>query len=619
MSTKPNLQRVAEALDTAEPVARDVVMPRIEPTSTVPIDPDPGEANAGGVGPGNWLPNRIGLPDDCPVTPLGVDGQRFWFLDTIGQLQCLAAKDFGQKALTALFMGRHHYLYWGWPRTNVKDQVVSWRAEKLSEDLMAACAAKGPWSDVERVRGRGAWKSSKGDLIIHTGNEIWIGDKRYPAGEIGRFVYPRRPPTPEPWHGRIDEAINPVVELLPLLRTWNWARPDVDPVLLLGWIGAAMVGGALPVRPIVFLTGDKGTGKSTLQGMLKKLFGEALISTTNTTAAGIYQRLGQDSLPVAVDEFEGKDDNRRAKAIIELARQAYSGGFMLRGGDKHVGSEFRATSAFIFSSINSPPLLPQDLSRMGLLRLKRLEGNAAPTDLTDEEFARLGQMILRRMIDQWHRFEPTLRAYKDVLKDANHDGRGQDTFGTLLTCADMLIGERWETLEVPMGEDLSMWRDRMAPAHMPEYDDAQDNWRKCLSHLLTAPVDAWRNGNRITIGRVLQAFHDAEEGYSFKDTKDRLEQAGVGLQKPDERGGPFWLCVPNNNPLLHRLFQGSDWQGGLGAGVWGQALRQGPRFTLWDAGQARVNGDKAKCTLISLEALYGKGGLMCDQRPEDQH
>ncbi len=618
MSAQPNLKAVADAISRAEPVAFDPtpIAPAVEPMSTVPLDPEPGDTNAEGIGAGKWLPNKLGLPEDCPVKPLGVDGQKFWFLDTIGQLQCLPAKDFGQKSLTALFMGRHHYLYWGWPRFNIKEQVSGWRAEKLSEDLMSACAAKGPWSDVERVRGRGAWRGSKGDLIVHSGSDVWINGRSYGVGELGRYVYPKRPDIGAPWHDAIDEKINPAKELLPLFRSWNWARPDVDPVLLLGWVGAAMIGGALAVRPTVFLTGDKGTGKSTLQMMLKKIFGDGLISTTNTTAAGIYQRIGQDSLPVAVDEFEGKDDNRRAKAILELARQAYSGGFMLRGGDKHVGSEFRANSAFIFSSINAPPLEPQDLSRMALLRLRKLPGDATGPDLTDEEFGNFGRMVLRRMIDQWHRFAPTFDAYRAELREGGHDGRGQDTFGTLLTCADMLVGEHWENLEVPMGEVLTAWRERLRTDTMAEFEDAIENWRLCLSHLLTAPVDAFRNGSKSTVGRYIQAFYEREDGMTLKEARGALEKAGMSIQEPKERDDPFWLCVPNQNPLLYHLFKGSKWAGEPGAGVWAAALRQGPRGTLWDIGQARVNGDKAKCTLISIKALYGSGGLMAEDKPD---
>lgn len=614
---RPNLSVVAGAIASAEPVELEAPAPEM-PAAATPLDPPPGEENAHGVGPGKWLPNRLGLPDDCPVKPLGFDGDVYWFLDTCGQLRRLAAKDFGQKTLTALFMGRHHYLYWGWPRQNVRGEVVSWRAEKVAEDLMAACAAKGPWSDVERVRGRGAWRTSKGQLIIHTGTELVLEGRSVPTGEFGRYVYPVRPPIPRPWHGRIDEEGNPAKELVPLFRRWNWARPGVDPVLLLGWIGAAYLGGALATRPIVFLTGDKGTGKSMLQKILKGLFGDWLLQSTNTTAAGLYQRVGQDSVPIAVDEFEGSANNARAKAIVELARQAYSGGLMHRGGDRHQGTSFIACNAYLFSSINSPPLEPQDVSRMAFLRLHQLSGEQPPPDIDEDTLARLGSMVLRRLVDQWHRFGATFDAYCAELREAGHDGRGQATYGTLLACADLIVGEEFDADEIklPMGEDLSYWREAMRAEAMAEYEDAVANWRLCLSHLLTAPVEAWRGGARLTVGRVLEAFFfgkdtDGEDAQlTFAQARAQLELAGLGLMKPDQANGGHWLAVPNQNPMLQRLFAGTKWQGEPGSGVWSPALRQGPRGTLWDVRSLRINGDKAKCTVISLKALYGPGGLM---------
>lgn len=610
-SPRAGLRVVANAISEAEPVT-------LEPTaefariSKVALDPEPGDENGHGTGPGNWLPNRLGLPDDCPIRPLGYDRDTFYFLDTEGQLRALKDKDFGQKTLSGLFMGRHNYLFWGWPQQNKQGKITGWRAHSLTHDLMAACATKGSWNPTERVRGCGAWLGAKGDLIVHTGRMVWVGAAEREAGaEIGRYVYPKRPDVLAPWTTPVLSGLNPSPTLLKLFRTWDWARPEVDPVLLLGWIGAALIGGALPWRPMVYLTGDKGTGKSTLQETIKKLFGEGIISTTNTTAAGIYQRVGNDSLPVAIDEFEGKDDNRRAKAVLELARQASSGGRGMRGGDNNVGSEFSIRSAFLFSSINAPPLEPQDLSRMALLRLRKLNQDAVLKAPSDAELQQIGQRALRRMIDQWHRFHPTYQAYRDELKEAGHDQRGRDTFGVLLACADLLIGDQAEGLGVPMVDDLTPWRELLKAANMAEFEDAVENWRLCLSHLLTAPVDAWRNGAKLTIGRVIEQFYgDGSSTSTYQEVRDKLEQAGVAIQKPGERGGPHWLCIPNQTPLLHKLFLGTKWAGELGAGVWMQALRQAPRGQLWETGQARINGDSQRCTMISLAALYGDGGLM---------
>jgi hypothetical protein len=57
MSKEPNLKAVQQAIEDAElviPAAREkpVVAPKHEPMATTALDPDPGETNAQGEGPG---------------------------------------------------------------------------------------------------------------------------------------------------------------------------------------------------------------------------------------------------------------------------------------------------------------------------------------------------------------------------------------------------------------------------------------------------------------------------------------------------------------------------------------------------------------------------------------
>lgn len=610
---QPNYGRVQAMLADAEPVA----------ALRFSGDPEPGQARDG-VLPGQWKPDALGLPQGCPVTPLGVDGAANWFLDPIGQLYCYQ-KPYGQADTLELFRGRHLFLYWAWPKFRGKSEtgfeVEGWKNEKAREVLIGAATAKGPWSATEKVRGRGCWGDGHGGLIVHLGNRMIAirpdgrPQKDEPPGEIEGFVYPTRSRIPGPlgWPKTLDDGGgNPYAVLHLMLSTWSWSR-ECDPHLLIGWIGVAFLGAALPWRPAVFMTGDKGSGKSTLQEILKGIFGEWLIQATNTTAAGIYQRVGHDCLPVAVDEFESKADNTKAKALLELARQASSGGLMLRGGDRHQGVEFQARSAFLFSSINAPPMEPQDLSRFALLRLQRLKKGAKPPPIDPQALAEIGRTILRRLIEQYHRFDETWQAFRDELGAGGMDGRGQDTFGTLLAVADMIQHRGWdaERLSHTHNGDVRPWREIMAIQSMAEFDDATENWRLCLGHLLSVPVDAWRNGTRATVGALIEAwFIGADEDFKgdIVKLKRLLSQAGLTLERRPPHGD--WLAIPNQNPLTRRLFEGSKWAGEIGAGVWSGALRQGPRDHVWMLGQARINGEKHKCTLVSLRALYGDDGMM---------
>ena len=613
----PNLAAVRALVEDAKPVP-----------SVCKEDPQVGSPR-GDTMPGQWQPDNLGLPPDCPATPLGVEGEKNWFLDPIGQL-CCYKKPYGQADTLELFRGRHLYLYWAWPRWKVdKDgekepEVTGWKNEHVRETLIAAATAKGPWSAVEKVRGRGCWRDDGGKLLLHCGDALLAGGKAQPPGEIAGYVYPTRAPLARPWPGPIDDQRNPARLLRPLLASWTWSRPDVDPQLLLGWIGNAFLGPALSWRANAYITGDAGMGKSMLQALIKSLLGDWLIQTTNTTAAGIYQHVGQDGLAVAVDEFEGKDDNRQAKKLLELARQASSGGQGLRGGDRGTGSEFVIRSAFLFSSINTPPLEPQDMSRFALLKLQRLRADIPALKLDIPNLGIIGRTVLRRLAAQFHRYEETLAAFRDELRLAGMDARGCDTFGTLLACADLIEHDGWdaERLSHPCSDgDLRRWSDLLNVRHMAEFEDRAENWRGCLDRLLSVPVDAWRNGNRWTVGQILEDWHAGHEDFQMdvKVVRRQLGQAGLGLAKRGKAGGGDWLAIPNNNPILQKLYEGSKWYGEPGAGVWSNALRQSPRGDVHEVDDGlRVNGVKTRCTLIRLDALYGPEGLMSTTK-RDQH
>lgn len=609
-----DLRAVRGALADAQPVPR-----------VVQIGPKPGE-RVNDVGPGDWKGDALGLPPDCPVKPLGIQGNVGWFLDPIGQVQSFPPP-YNRGQLTGLFLGQDYYLQWAWPKFGKKG-LDGFAAEDAGPCLIRACAAKGPWKAVDRIRGRGCWTDGGGRLVIHLGNEVLVGGRPEKPGEYDGTVYPAGARLPRPWPAREELPFNAARLLRLELRKWNWTRPEVDQHLLLGWIGAAFLGAALPWRPMIFITGDKGTGKSTLQELVKGLFGDWLVQAADATAAGIYQSIGMDCLPVALDELESETDNKKVSAVLGLARKASSGAAMLRGSSTHAAFEFQARSAFLFSSINAPPLPPQDLSRMGLLRMQKLPPGSVRPSNDPAALAMIGRCILRRLIDQWPRFHDTFNAFAAELQRAGMDGRGQAQFGTLLTCADLLEHDGWDEerlkFAVEADGDLVAWSQLLRPEHMHEFEDQTENWRACLSHLLGVRVDAWRAGTRQTVGQVCLDFYchwkglkaSSDEACDVVAANKLLVQAGLKIVHTMRDRRPDWhLFVPNQSPLVRELYKDSHWQGSIGAAVWSAALQQAPKGELWERDQRRVNGAQYKGTLIRLEGLYGPDGAM---REEEQ-
>jgi hypothetical protein len=600
------------------------------------IDPHPGEPRKG-IGPGFWhdQADRLGMPPDCPVVPLGVSGDRCWLLDSIGQVRFFDPP-YGKGNMLGLFGGRIEYLTWAWPRWGKEKVINGFANEEAAATLIKACTLLGPWEPQDSERWQGCWTDAGGNLVVHTGDKVIQCDAKgggqvMAPGEQDGFVYPARTKIHGPTSLKDDPPFNGAVVMRTELRKWNWVRPEIDPHLLLGWIGGAFLGGALAWRPMAFLTGDKATGKSTLQNMLKGLFGDWLVSAADTTAAGIYQRIGLSCRPVAIDELESEADVRKQKAVLKLARLAASGDDFLRGGSEHRGVKFKARSSFLFSSINAPPLEPQDLSRMALLRLNRLTEGSKPPLIDPRLLHVVGRSILRQLIREWPRFQETFDAFAEELAAGGMDGRGQAQYGTLLTCADMMEYHGWDADRVRFAldveGDLVPWRELLRPSQMHEYEDQTENWKACLSHLLGTRVEAWRSGRRQTVGELLLAWHNRDETDSSQ-VNSELAQAGLRIvsRAEGELGGArsscsslsagkrtWWLAVHNQGPLVRQLFDGSKWAGELGAGVWSAALRQGPRGTVWELGNAvRVNGVAQKTTLVSLEGLFGPGGVMAE-------
>ena len=599
----------------AEGALRDIDRQRKAP----PDPPMSGKRN--GMRPGQWEPDgETGLPPDCPVIPLGINGDSYWLIDAQGFVRVVEDSKFGIKKLLSLFHGRSLYLYWAWPKwgrgkgEDDEPRVTGVAADEATRVIMDACAVKGAFSNIQKVRGLGCWTDRFGSIVWHSGEALWRWEggrliERH-IGELDGKLYPRRPEIFRPYAEPVDAKNNPCRPLLKLFRTWNWERGYLDPLLLIGQIGVMIAGGALKWRTHSFLIGDKGCGKSSLQEIIYAVLGDALHSISDTSQAGIYQHVGRDSLPVAVDELEADTDNRRALAVIRLARLASSGSLMYRGGSDGNAVEFRAINAFFFSAINQPPMPPQDVSRLCFLRLRplALDAKAPPLPPDIEQF---GPMLLRRIFQEWQRWPETFALYRDILKQAGHGGRGQDTYGTLLAMADLMIGDDLAAdLQLLLPEDRAMWCELLSPEAIPETDAKGENWRECLDALLQARVQAWRSGSRANVGALLHEEITGEQKQSIDAVNKDLAQAGVKLLPPGKSGidtKHYWLAVPNRSTLVSELFKSTRWVGDGGIGVWKDALRMGPPEminTSKEANNLTVAGVKGRCTLINMSAYY---------------
>lgn len=583
----------------------------------------------------------IFLPGDCPVRPLGKGPAICYYLDELNQLITLHAHEHVRLRIEDLFGRRPELLELYWPRRKQDPDTKrwytdGWRAEQGQRALMRSCAALGPWSPDDKERGPGAWRGPDGELVLHCGDELFIVSASPPPplekpwvaqrpGLIGDLVYPTCAANMKP-HIEAQPA-GPAASaqrLLSLLETWNWRRKDIDAYLLLGWIGSAMICGALEWRASVWLSGAKNTGKSTLQIAIKQLLGlGGVIDSADATASYVRQKGCKSTRPVAIDEGESSDNNRRMTELINLARVSASGAKAGRGSQDHTAKDFTLRSSFIFSSILIPPMEQEDLSRFAILELDAIEasGKAKPAGLNSRDMAELGRKLLRRLTQEWYRFEQTWNAYRAALESQGHDSRRQDGFGTLLAAADCLM---WDG---PPDEDrLSGWAAKLKGSILAEITSDTSDECPCLQFMTSTMLTHNQDREAQTCGEwitraagILEPGIDTE-GWMRSDRANKF-LSGFGIKVVQEHGEPF-LAIANVHQGIAKIFQNTKWQSRPGtSGAWAQALRrlrgvETPKVPKW------LGGGACRVTLVPLrycreviEAAEPLRDLPLDPRP----
>ena len=568
------------------------------------------------IEPGDWrslgfVNPRSRLPANCPVTPLGKDKGVCYVLDTMGAVAELDAKSSGKGPIGYIFAGRSQWLEWAWPRfgkaaKGMPPPVTGWDADDARQALVDACAYEGYFELDDQVRGRGAWVDDDGKLIYHAGDQVYIDGKWRPLGVHGRFIYPGRKKVGRP--SRRPQPAGPGSpgdHLLELLRTFTWERGELDARLMLGWLMTAKVGGALPQRPVAFITGGEGSGKSTLHKLLRVVMNDALIKTSNTTQAGIYQRVQQDSVAIMVDELEAKEDTRTVDKILELARIAYSGDTLDRGGKDGVGKSHSLFSSFLGSSIAKPATDAQADSRMAVLMLRERETAGGKLDVSWAELDAMGQHLLRRWFDWWPKWEALQAVFRAELIRVGHNDRACDTFGPLAAATHVALSD-----DMPTKAELEEWGAWLKADALEETASRERSWERCFWYLMDANPEALRtNAHHKTIGSAVQAFQ-RQPTEAIDDLGKVLKACGMALsfcKGADKTIDHARLFVPIKSPPLHALFEGTPWAGRQGApGPWHGVLKQMPRefFTVSTCDLALNKA--AKGLMIKLSDVIGK-------------
>ena len=487
------------------------------------------------------------LYDDCPVKALGesVEGGRFFFLSRSGKVRPLTHRDLTRSGIDSLFVGNTDWLVATHPQLDRKGNPTDdWDADKARSDLLKRCDGAGYFDPDRQIRGPGTWRDDDGGLIIHCGDRVLIGECWEKAGFVHQGnvypTYPRKMPPPISPASEAD-----VADLLEFINRWNWRWAEGAGRVLLGWIFASMICGALDWRPHIWVVGGRNRGKTTLQKLVFGILGDMLFRASDPSGPGIRNTLNGAAVPVALDEVEFDPSNRRAQDCVDLARLASTDdqGATYRANTTGGSHSWNVRACFYFTSIIKAPMKPQDRQRITVLDIDKIKDRKEKQYVAQKirRFAELAPALHARMIAGFDRFQENMIIFDEAMSD-QFSGRVADQFGTMLAVAETMLSDTPADLD----DVKAFLREIDIEPHVD--DDDMEEAEECLNWLLSWPADLWRSGERQTIGSLILT---AIEGLSG-ETRKALPRLGVKLLP--RTGRPTYLAVASHHNNLHRVF-----------------------------------------------------------------
>ncbi len=442
--------------------------------------------------------------------------------------------------------------------------------------LMRMCENVGIYSK-EIERGRGAWYDN-GKPVLHIGGYLMVDGVKTEIHDFKtKFIYTKKSDMDDSMANNPAncEQAGKISALFDDLRFSNPAHAK----FLAGWCALAPICGALKWRPHVWLTAQRGAGKSWIQDrMITPLLGKsALVVQGGTTEAGIRQRLRQDARPIVFDEAESDDidSQRRIKMVIELARHSSSenSSEIIKGGQNGDESSFRMRSMFLLGSINISLSRASDLSRFSVLELKNPEKTKDASDYF-RSFSRSVENTITEQAASEFRFRiykmiPEIRENADILAtsiaEISGSRRAGDQIGALL--AGWYATKNDGIISVEESKRLAEEILSSRMGDFIQFEEESDE-ESCLNKILECQISFDSDHGRLTrtVEEVIlcAAGKSQINGVFYKDANKILLRHGLKLSNIDkEDGSPRIignrLVISNNHRGMIEIMRGTAW------------------------------------------------------------
>lgn len=551
-------------------------------------------------------------PDEDPARryrPLGYDhGEYFLMTDEEYQINSYSSGALmSEKGLMTIHGDRE---FWAAQQYS-SGKRIDWVGAGVN--VMNECRAMGVY-DPKKLRGRGVWmdrdQGGAERAMLHTGDRLLISKPGDDMKDVS-FVRVKSPWIYEKRKALIYDADYGLCAsddegrlIREMCQQVRWGS-DLYAELLAGWMATALVCGGLDWRTHCWVTGNHGSGKSTVIKMIvEACMGPlALYPVGNTTEAGIRSALQSDAIPVVFDESEtDKYGEDRRQQVLALMRQASSEGrgTIIKGSATHMAHEFNIRSAFILVSIGVGLKQGADLSRTAVLSI-RPANSYAPSERArlEEKWNRfqdiaammpkdLPQKLIARQARNLFTIRHNTVVFKETITNVLGSPRIGDQLGTLLAGAHSLYST--QRLNTKQCEKY------LSKQNLDDFTQVKEEQEDIalLRHLCGAiiRVETVHGVQDRAVGELLRiVFHGMEtEDVPYKHAVATL--ARYGLKVEIEHGVRTGVWIANKCAALERLMQTAEYSEG-----WINIIQRHPYKKLSE-GPLRFGGVVCRATFL---------------------
>ena len=516
------------------------------------------------------------------IIKLGYLGKKYFYFNTQSlKMESLTPTEHNKNQYLA--MANHKY--WGDHYAYKKDkegnQTVYADFEAVTEKIFEEQRAKG-FFKYDNIRGYGTNKDDKeiivnlGDSLFHKGHKVSIFSNTIKS----KYFYEANKAIDINFKSELTEKEGQsIVETFQKLNYKN----ERDYVYLCGWLALSQVFGALDWRPHIWITGVKGSGKTTILKWIHDMIPFS-IAVKDSTAAGIKQEIKNNSMAVIYDEAEPNDEigKKRMAQVIELARQCSSltDSRVLRGTIHGDAICYRTNAIFLFGSIQKFLPTTADVSRFFPVEMIASRNQQAQEftniQLEMEKIATDSNKIFTRMVNRFDQLQENIKVAVKTIKAEGNDARPADQL------AAIIAGYYTLQYDSPMTENHVLGLMELIEYNTSEYKESSEMEESelCLDTIL----DLIPIGRHVTIGQTVDESRRSCNPFHEKD----LESVGIRFNKRDNI-----IFVSSMNIQLKKLLRDTIYSDYV------TLLKRHKNFIKY--GLSRIAGSPRKGMFIKLE------------------